>query len=429
MKKLAALMLALASAMSGCVSSINSSTSAEEIYKEAMSLQRRGYAYTQQLQKAADLGYTQAQFHLGSLYENNDGRERQLNDQLPLNAVQAALWYEKAARQGHAEAQYRLGTIYLTERGISSSKYNGDRAVEWFEKATEQGHVEAHFALVSMYAPGRKAGSTFSNSAKKYGGVEIPQNGVKAAQWLQKAAERGDASVQYRVGKIYEEGAGNFKKTWGKQDYYVCEYPVPRNAAAAARYYQKAAEQGHVQASLDLGSMYAEGRGVPQDAVRAEQWFQKAADQGGVQAQYPVGEMYEKGRGVPQDYAKAAQWYQKVAGQGGQIGSLAKSLSAKMLWLSDEQKDEQKRAEKTRGSAEAEPGNKYEYPLDMPEVRKIPGDIMWGSGPLPKKTDEAQSGRESRAETTLRRDEAELKRLHDEIERLVKSSEVLGALR
>jgi TPR repeat protein len=45
-------------------------------------------------------------------------------------------------------------------------------------------------------------------------------------------------------------------------------------------WYRKAAEQGHRKATLFLGIMYGEGRGVPQDYVRAHMWFSLSAAQG-----------------------------------------------------------------------------------------------------------------------------------------------------
>ena len=45
-------------------------------------------------------------------------------------------------------------------------------------------------------------------------------------------------------------------------------------------WFRKAAEQGHPEAMLYLGVMYAEGRGVPQDYVRAHMWFSLSAAKG-----------------------------------------------------------------------------------------------------------------------------------------------------
>ena len=54
--------------------------------------------------------------------------------------------------------------------------------------------------------------------------------------------------------------------------------------------------------------MYALGDGVPKDAAKAVEWQQKAAAQGNADAQYILGSMYSKGQGVPKDYVLAHMW-------------------------------------------------------------------------------------------------------------------------
>ncbi len=44
----------------------------------------------------------------------------------------------------------------------------------------------------------------------------------------------------------------------------------------AARWYRRAAEQGHAGGQLSLGNMYKRGQGVPQDNVQAYKWLDLA---------------------------------------------------------------------------------------------------------------------------------------------------------
>ena len=46
----------------------------------------------------------------------------------------------------------------------------------------------------------------------------------------------------------------------------------------------QAAEQGDADAQLNLGVMYANGKGVPQDFILAHMWFNLAAAQGDARA-------------------------------------------------------------------------------------------------------------------------------------------------
>ena len=80
--------------------------------------------------------------------------------------------------------------------------------------------------------------------------------------------------------------------------------------------FRKAAEQGNADAQVNLGSLYAEGKGVARDYKQAVMWYQKAAAQGYTAGQISVGFMYEEGHGVSKDYKQAAYWYEKAAAQG-----------------------------------------------------------------------------------------------------------------
>ncbi|MEK6204273.1 MAG: sel1 repeat family protein, partial [Amylibacter sp.] len=96
------------------------------------------------------------------------------------------------------------------------------------------------------------------------------------------------------------------------------------NFAMALKEFKPLAEQGHIGAQSNLGTLYSIGKGVPQDyteAVKwyrlaAEQsyaeavkWYRLAAEQGHASAQYNLGTLYSKGNGVPQDNALAHMWY------------------------------------------------------------------------------------------------------------------------
>ncbi len=120
-----------------------------------------------------------------------------------------------------------------------------------------------------------------------------------AAQWYEKAAERGNAFAQTELGRQYQQGLG-----------------VPRDSAKAVEWYRKAAEQGHPVAQASLGAMYQEGSGVDRDDAQAVQWFAKSAAQDNSQGETRLGFMYESGSGVPKDEAQAAQLYRKAAEQG-----------------------------------------------------------------------------------------------------------------
>ncbi len=55
--------------------------------------------------------------------------------------------------------------------------------------------------------------------------------------------------------------------------------------------------------------MYEEGRGVPLNFIKAAKWYRKAAEQGHAVAQRSLGRKYEYGQGVPQDNVLAHMWF------------------------------------------------------------------------------------------------------------------------
>jgi TPR repeat protein len=116
---------------------------------------------------------------------------------------------------------------------------------------------------------------------------------------MRKAAEQGHVDAQIYLGWMYANGQG-----------------VPKDAAKAVEWYRRAAEQGHAAAQNHLGRTYATGRGVPKDEAKAVEWYRRAAEQGHATAQSNLGQMYVDGRGVPKDDAKAFEWFQKAAEQG-----------------------------------------------------------------------------------------------------------------
>ena len=115
---------------------------------------------------------------------------------------------------------------------------------------------------------------------------------------LMAKAGAGNPDAQFRVGAQYELGAH-----------------VTEDAAQAAAWYRKAADQGFAPAQHSLGVLYELGTGVPADPTTAAQWYRKAAKQGFAPAQFSLGLCYVHGKGVPLDFGQALAWYEKAAKQ------------------------------------------------------------------------------------------------------------------
>ena len=85
--------------------------------------------------------------------------------------------------------------------------------------------------------------------------------------------------------------------------------------ATALREWTPLAEQGDASAQYNLGLMYDNGQGVPQNYKTAVTWYTLAAKQGNAAAQYNLGVMYRGGQGVTQDYKTAVEWFRLAAKQ------------------------------------------------------------------------------------------------------------------
>ncbi len=102
--------------------------------------------------------------------------------------------------------------------------------------------------------------------------------------------------------------------------------PVQDQAGAAAKFevpseigspaLRESAEAGDAKALFEIGSRYAEARGVKEDMASAAKWYEASANLGFAPAEYRIGNFYEKGIGVARDIQKSKAWYRKAAEQG-----------------------------------------------------------------------------------------------------------------
>ncbi|MBZ9725153.1 peptidoglycan-binding protein [Mesorhizobium sp. CO1-1-11] len=92
------------------------------------------------------------------------------------------------------------------------------------------------------------------------------------------------------------------------------KFDIPADAGPVAL--RDAAAGGDAKALFEVGSRYAESRGVKEDMPAAAKWYEKSAELGFAPAEYRIGNFYEKGIGVARDIKKSKTWYQLAAAQG-----------------------------------------------------------------------------------------------------------------
>jgi len=159
---------------------------------------------------------------------------------------------------------------------------NPAEKIEIYRKAAERGDAVAQCKLGTHYAYGEGLTKDFAVSAK----------------WMRKAANQGVARAQYMLGVQYADGSG-----------------VHKDSTEACKWFRKAAVQGHAEAQLNLGYCYESGSGVTKDSAEAVKWYRMAADQGDSKAQYNLGLCYFEGSGVVKNAVEAYKWWLLAGGQ------------------------------------------------------------------------------------------------------------------
>jgi TPR repeat protein len=101
-----------------------------------------------------------------------------------------------------------------------------------------------------------------------FGEEGVERDYARAAQLLERAADRGNARAQNTLGVMHENGFG-----------------VEQDLARAAALYEQSAEQGDPKAQSNLGRIHTSGgAGVDVDAIKACKWLTLGAEQGEVTA-------------------------------------------------------------------------------------------------------------------------------------------------
>ncbi len=182
-----------------------------------------------------------------------------------------------AAQSGSADAQYALGLVYHEGQGVLQDY---TEAAKWFERATEQGHAAAQNHLARY----------------RYEGLGGPKNIADALSLFEQAAKSGEPQFLYDLALVSETD--------------------PKTLSLAVELYAQAGKAGHIGASVSLGVLYQDGKGVAQDFVRARELYEGPANAGHARALNNLGLLYVRGNGVPQDYTRAAQYFAAASEQG-----------------------------------------------------------------------------------------------------------------
>ena len=136
----------------------------------------------------------------------------------------------------------------------------------------------------------------------------VMQQAIAMANQLEDGEQKATA-IQQIVSTLEVEGIGHFTQLqFDLARLYHEGRHLQKDIAQAAKWYRKAAAQGHTPAQINLAMMYIGGDGVKVDLAEARKWFTQAADQGDAEGQVALGMMYALGQGVKADLVQAHKW-------------------------------------------------------------------------------------------------------------------------
>jgi uncharacterized protein len=208
---------------------------------------------------------------LGEIYNQGLG--------VPMDPRKAADWYRLAAKQGDAHAIASLGLMSLDGRGVEKNTAQGRT---WLEQAAAKGETTACYNLALLLL-----------TSNQNADIE------RAVQLLRTASNAEIADAQHALGVLYLKGRG-----------------VAKDAAEAARFFERAARNGSSVGEVEYAILLFNGEGVPANEALAARYFRRAAAKGNAIAQNRLARLLVAGRGVPQNKVDAAAWQLLAAAQG-----------------------------------------------------------------------------------------------------------------
>lgn len=165
--------------------------------------------------------------------------------------------------------------------------------------AKAAGDIGAAAAAFGRAAEAGHAGASYQMGLLlKTGRKPVTQDLPRARRMFQQAAEQGDVQAQLELAQGFAHGPG-------------------ANCGEANKWALKAAQGGSSDAAVLLGELYrVDCQGARRNPAEAARWLQQAADKGIAKAQFSLGVMYVNGDGVQKDLAQARKWLNAAAAKG-----------------------------------------------------------------------------------------------------------------
>lgn len=226
---------------------------------------------------SAEKGHCSSQVNLSNLYRHGIGVEKDYK--------KGVEFLEMAAKKEYPSAYYYLGYHYLLESTDKDEK----KAFEYFQMAAKLDHPEAQYFLALFYLRP----------------IYVEMDNKLGYEWLEKSANHQYSLALSMLGVGYRLG---FQKENGG--------PVTRNLEKAFQLFKAAAQQGHIEAMINVAWCTILGEGVKKDAKQGYKNLNKIfTDSKDVLALYRLGNCYQQGLGTEEDGKKAFECYELAVKQ------------------------------------------------------------------------------------------------------------------
>ncbi|KAJ3193993.1 hypothetical protein HK101_003702 [Irineochytrium annulatum] len=320
------------------------------LYMEGVHVDRDVARAVRLFERAADRGNMYSLNQLGVFYENGD---KSIGGKRDLERAQAL--YNKAANLGYSSAQFNLANLLRT-RSSSSMPL----AIQWYKRASDQRHPQALMHLADLYQSGEAmphlpkdpgaaarlyalaADRGCKGARTKLAAIKIEEDDYEAAvPLLKKAAAERDPAAFHRLGLLYESGLGVRKdksraielhEVAAKAGHaaamaHLADLLSSHDVVSAAGWYERAADAGHATAMTSLAVLYFKGYGSqPRDPVKAVSLLERAAGLNDASALNELADCLRTGRGVGKDERRAVELYRRAAAMG--LASAMNNLGA-----------------------------------------------------------------------------------------------------
>lgn len=214
---------------------------------------------------------------------------------------------KRKAEADDLEAMYQLAECYYNGLGTEQSKYN---AMKWYQKAAKKGYADAQYKLGYCYLYDKFGSKT------------------DAFKWLLKAVEQENIAAKVELALCYDKGIGTGKNEELSLVYMIntFAYMYKNNInndllyGKMYDYFYNKAQNNHALSQFVLSCFHYDGIFVDADHKKGFEWLKKAAENNYSVAYCLLGCSYFNGDGVDKDCGEAIKWFRKSAGQGDIVG-------------------------------------------------------------------------------------------------------------